>query len=155
MLEGMFPDKLKMAKIVRIYKNGDISLAGNYRPISLLSVFDKLLETLVYKRVYTILVKHNIFYKYQFSLERIILQPWLLLKHIIYNKLDEQQYLIGMYLDLQKAFDTVNQEILLHKLYNYIRVAYEWFRSYLSNRQQFPVVDGTVSSLAKITFGVL
>jgi len=67
MLEGIFPDKLKMDKVIPIYRKGDISLASNYGPISLISLFDRLLEKLVYKRVYTFLVKYNILYKYQFG----------------------------------------------------------------------------------------
>ena len=74
----------------------------------------------------------------------------------IYSKLDEQHFVLGIYLDLQKAFDTVNHEILLHKLYNYgiCGVAYDWFKSYLSNRQQYTAVEGYASSLANITCGV-
>jgi len=71
----------------------------------------------------------------------------------IYSKLDEQHFVLVIYLDLRKAFDTVNHEILLHKLYNYgIRgVAFDWFKSYLLNRQQYAVVNGCASNLAKIT----
>ena len=70
MLDGIVPDKLKTAKVIPIFKKGDRSLACNYRPISLLSVFDKLLEKLMYKRVYTCLVKHNILYKHQFGFRK-------------------------------------------------------------------------------------
>jgi len=64
----------------------------------------------------------------------------------IYSKLDEQRFVLGIYFDLQYAFDIVNHEILLHKLYNYgIRgVAYDWLKSYLLNRQQYTVVNGCV-----------
>jgi len=64
--EGIVSDKLKTAKVVPIYKKGDKSQACNYRPISLLSVFDKLLERLMYDRLYSFLTKHTILYKYQF-----------------------------------------------------------------------------------------
>jgi len=60
--------------------------------------------------------------------------------------LDEQHFVLDIYLHLQKAFDTVNHEILLHKLYNYDihGAAYDWFKSYLLNRQQYTVVNGCV-----------
>jgi len=158
MLDGIVPDKLKTAKVVPIFKKGDRSLACNYRPISLLSVFDKLLEKLMYKRVYTFLVKHNILYKHQFGFRKNYSTALALIEVMdnIYKKLDEQHFVLGIFLDLQKAFDTVNHEILLHKLYNYgIRgIAHDWFRSYLSNRLQFTVANGASSSLAKITCGV-
>ena len=66
----------------------------------------------------------------------------------IHSKLDEQHFALGIYLDLQKAFDSVKHEILLHKLFDYgIRgVAHGWFMSYLSNKQQYTVVDGSVSN---------
>ena len=155
--EGTVPDKLKIAKVVPIYKKGDKSQACNYRPISLLSVFDKLLERLMYNRLYIFLTKHNILYKYQFGFRKNYSTALALIEVIdnIYSKLDEQHFVLGIYLDLQKAFDTVNHEVLLCKLYNYgIRgVAYDWFKSYLSNRQQY-TVEGFASSLAKITCGV-
>ena len=70
MLDGIVPDKLKTAKVAPIFKKGDRSLAGNYRPISLLTVLDKLLEKLMYKRAYTFLVKHNILYRHQFGFRK-------------------------------------------------------------------------------------
>jgi hypothetical protein len=104
------------------------------------------------------LTKHNILYKYQFGFRKKYSTVLALIEAMdnIYSKLDEHQFVLGIYLDLSKAFDTVNHEILLYKLYNYgIRgVAYDWFKSYLSNRQQYTVVEGSVSSLAKITCGV-
>ena len=156
--KGIVPDKLKTAKVVPIHKKGDRSQACNYRPISLLSVFDKLLERLMYDRLYSFLTKHTVLYKYQFGFRKKYSTALALIEVMdnIYSKLDEQHYVLGIYLDLQKAFDTVNHEILLHKLYNYgIRgVAYDWFKSYLLNRQQYTVINGCVSNLAKITCGV-
>ena len=65
--EGIFPELLKTAKVIPIYKKDDTNFAKNYRPISLLSVFDKIIEKLVYKRVQSFLSKHNVLYKYQYG----------------------------------------------------------------------------------------
>ena len=104
------------------------------------------------------LTKHNVLYKYQFEFRTNYSTALALTEVVdnIYAKLDNQEYVIGIYLDLQKAFDTVNHEILLHKLFNYgVRgVVHEWFKSYLSDRQQFTVVAGAHSGMAKITCGV-
>jgi hypothetical protein len=74
----------------------------------------------------------------------------------IYDKLDQQEKVIGIFFDLQKAFDTVNHAILLHKMFNYgIRgIAYGWFESYLCNRRQFTAIANVRSNLAQITCGV-
>ena len=109
-------------------------------------------------RLYSFLTKHTILYKYQFGFRAKYSTALALIEVLdnIYSKLDEQHFVLGIYLDLQKAFDTVNHEILLYKLYNYgIRgVAHDWIKSYLFNRQQCTVVNGSVSNLAKITCGV-
>jgi len=74
----------------------------------------------------------------------------------IYNYIDQHEYVIGISLDLQKAFNTVNHDILLHKLYNYgIRgVVHQWFKSYLSKRHQFISLGDSVSCVGHITTGV-
>ena len=65
--EGIFPELLKTVKVIPIYKTDDTNFAKNYQPISLLSVFDKIIEKLVYKRVQSFLSKHNVLYKYQYG----------------------------------------------------------------------------------------
>ena len=70
-LEGKVPDLLKVAKIIPVYKNGDTCSPSNYRPISLLSIFDKILEKIIYLRLKQFLHKYNILYKYQFGFREI------------------------------------------------------------------------------------
>ncbi len=67
LMTGIVPDKLKIAKVTPVFKKGDHCIASNYRPISLLSIFDKLLEKLMYTRLYSFLTKNNVLYKYQFG----------------------------------------------------------------------------------------
>ena len=96
--KGVFPELLKIAKVIPIYKKDDANFAKNYRPVSLLSVFDKIIEKLVYKRVQSFLSKHNVLYKYQYGLRTTFSTTHALLDV------------------LKKAFDTVNHNILLTKL---------------------------------------
>jgi hypothetical protein len=70
LLNGIVPDELKVAKVIPLYKKGDVCSMSNYRPISLLSVFNKLLEKIVYKRVYNFLDKNKVLYKYQFGFRK-------------------------------------------------------------------------------------
>jgi len=67
---GIVPHSLKLAKVIPVYKKGDRSDPGNYRPISLLSVFDKILEKLMYKRLCSFLQLHNVLYSYQFGFRK-------------------------------------------------------------------------------------
>ena len=147
---GIVPDKLKIAKVVPVYKNkGETTFTGNYRPISLLSIFDKLLEKVMYSRLYKHLHANQILYQYQFGFRRNYSTTLALIDVIdkIYHKMDEGKLCTGINLDLQKAFDTVNHDILLYKLHNYgIRgVVYDWFRSYLTNRHQYTCIANTSS----------
>jgi hypothetical protein len=157
-LSGVVPDKLKVAKIVPVFKKGDPSIPGNYRPISLLSVFDKLLEKLMYSRLYKHLSRNNVLYDFQFGFRKNHSTALALLEvtDSIYQNLDEGNSCCGIYLDLQKAFDTVNHDILLSKLYNYgVRgIVHHWFQSYLANRKQYTCVAGIKSNSLSVTCGV-
>ena len=137
----MLPRGSKIAKVILIYKGDDTTNPGNYRPISLLSVFDKLLEKLMYNRLDLFLYKHEIFHKYQFGFRKNHATTNALTEVIdyIYKSLDEGNYVFGIYIDLKKAFNTVQHDILLSKLQHYgIRgIAFEWFRSYLAKRKQY------------------
>ena len=133
--------------MIPIYKGDDPTNPNNYRPISLLSVFDKLLEKLVYSRLDPFFQKHNTFYKYQFGFRKNHATNNALTEVMIYiyKSLDEGKDVFGIYIDLKKAFDTVQHKILLYKLQHYgVReLAFQWFESYLSKRKQFPVINST------------
>lgn len=152
---GIVPCKLKVAKVIPIYKKGDPKLTCNYRPISLLSIFDKLLEKVMRTRLLRYLYVNNILYKYQFGFRKNYSTSLALIEVVdsILEHLDNHDSVIGIYLDLQKAFDTVNHNILLYKLFN-IGVAYSWFRNYLSGRYQYTQVNDIDSNISKVTCGV-
>ena len=147
--QGIVPDPLKIAKVVPIYKKGQKSLTSNYRPISLLSIFNKILEKLMCKRLCSFLIKENILYKYQFGFRQNHSTTLALIEIIdnIQTELDKGNSVIGTYLDLSKAFDTVNHSILIEKLEHYgIRGNVKnWFKNYLSNRKQVTFVNKCMS----------
>ena len=155
---GVVPDILKISRITPIYKSGDTNEPHNYRPISILSVFSKVLERLVYNQLDSFLEKYNIMYNYQFgfrkkhSTEQAILE----LTDKLKSAIDNRQLTCGLFLDFSKAFDTVNHKILLEKLQKYgIRgVPLQWFTSYLTNRQQYVRIDNTDSEMLRMTCGV-
>ncbi len=155
---GVFPDKLKIAKVITLFKKGNPELPSNYRPISLLPIFSKPFEKLMYRRLFRFLEVHNVLYSLQFGFQEnhSIDHALVSLTEAIRNTLDNKRFGCGIFIDLQKAFDTVNHKILLSKLEHYgVRgCALEWFRSYLSDRKQYVTVNGSNSNLLSITCGV-
>ena len=158
-LTGIYPDNLKIAKIVPVFKNKGSNLqCSNYRPISLLSNINKIYEKLMYTRLYNFLDIHNCIYNLQFGFREKHSTNHALfsITEKIREALDSNEFACGIFIDLQKAFDTVNHDILLQKLSHYgIRgVANSWFRSYLSNRTQFVSTNGFNSKTKNICVGV-
>ena len=155
---GTVPDQFKVARVVPIHKKGSTCLVSNYRPISLLSIFNKLLEKLMYNRIISFLEKFSILYNNQFGFrsKHSTTQALLLLTDKIQRSIDKGMFCSGIFLDLCKAFDTVNHKILLTKLEYYgIRgVSNDWFASYLTNRRQFVSLNGINSDYQTITCGV-
>ena len=157
-MTGVFPSVLKTAKVVPVFKKDSKLDYSNYRPISLLSNIEKILEKLMYKRLYTFLNNNNIIYNLQFGFRQQYSTSHALINitEIIRKALDDGNIGCGVFVDLQKAFDTVDHQILLAKLSHYgIRgVSNDWFKSYLSNRSQYVSINGHDSGLAAINCGV-
>ena len=156
--KGVFPDKLKIARVTPIFKKGNNTLVTNYRTISVLPCFSKLLERIMYNLLYKFLLENNILYQKQFgfqnghSTKHAILQ----LVNQITEAFSQGKYTLGIFLDLSKAFDTVNHNILLEKLIAY-GIQYgnlKWFRNYLSNRKQFIFYDDFKREVKIVKCGV-
>jgi len=155
---GVFPDYMKIAKVIPIFKKNERYLPGNYRPISLLNIFSKVLEKLMSKRLMSFLKRNKILYDLQFGF-RTGHSTSLALIDIhdrIQDALDSGKCVLGLYIDLKKAFDTVNHSILMTKLEHYgIRGhVHDWFKNYLAHRQQYVSVQGIDSSTKSIHTGV-
>ena len=139
-------------------KTGVMTDPGNYRPIAVLSLFAQILERLVYDQLNHFLEKENIQFKHQFafrknySTEQAILE----LTDNLKMKIDCNEVICSIFLDLTKAFDTVNHQILLQKLYRYgIRgVPLQWFKSYLGSRTQYVEIENVKLNPLTIQCGV-
>ena len=156
---GICPDMSKLAKVIPVYKNkGENYLYTNYRPISLLPVFSKIMEKLVYNKIFHFLVRYEILFKSQYGFRRgrNTTHATLDFLKIVEAALKERELAIGVFCDLSKAFDTLNHEILLKKLDHYgVRgTAHMWFESYLNNRSQFVDLNGFKSTNLPLTTGV-
>ena len=118
---SIFPSKLKLAKLTPLFKKGSRQDKDNYRPISVLSIFSKIFEKAMFKRLYGYLESHNIFYPLQFGFRQKCSTDHALIKitESIRNSIDNNEFGCGIFIDLKKAFDTVNYSILLSKLNHY------------------------------------
>ena len=155
---GVHPYILRIAKTIPVYKKGSRLVVSNYRPISLLSNINKILEKIVHNRVYRFLEEQNCIYSLQFGFRKKHATNHALIEitEKVRKALDNDEYACGIFVDLQKAFDTVNHKILIKKLDHYgIRgTANNWFASYLDDRKQYVSILGFESQINNITHGV-
>ena len=169
--EGIFPEQLKVAKVSPIFKVGNIEEIGNYRPISVLPIFSKVLERIMYNRTYQYFKENDMFFPKQFGFQvnNSTHHAILNLTDDILTSFEKGQFTLGVFIDLSKVFDTVNQSILLHELELYgiksmeykvnaygIKVkCLNWFKSYLKDRKQFVSLGRYKNSIwHRITFDV-
>ena len=156
---GIFPEGGKIARVIPVYKNkGSKNMFGNYRPISLLPVFSKIIERLIYDKLFEFLVRYQILFESQYGFRsgRNTTHATLDFIKSIEEAIESNQYAIGIFCDLSKAFDTLNHNILLQKLDHYgIRgKANEWFSSYLKDRKQYVELNNRKSTCLPIDTGV-
>ena len=147
--EGIFPDKLKISKTIALHKRNEKVLVDNYRPISLLSVFSKIFEKAFCNKLVSFITNNNLLSEnqYGFRKKRSTSQAVLEFHLQAINSILHNQQMIATFIDLTKAFDTLNHTILLHKMHSLgIRgVAHDWIRSYLENRCLYVEHNGHAS----------
>ena len=155
---GMYSAKLKLSKVVPVYKSEDVHDVNNYRPISLLSNFNMIFEKLMYTRMVTFIVQIGLLYEgqYGFRKQHSTQHPILDIINAIQNNMDKRLFSCGIFIDLKKAFDTVDHCILLSKLHHFgfRGIINTWFSSYLKDRMQSTQIGNHISTRATITCGV-
>ena len=156
--ERCLPRHLEVAKVTPLFKSGSRSDANNYRPISVVSVFPRILERIAHNQIYENLkatkaqaVSQSAFQKCCSKITSLIdsTDKW-------YENVNDKQLNLTIFLDLKKAFDTVNNAILIGKLRKYgIRdITGEWIQSYLENRKQYCAANGSNSMTKMVTCGI-
>ena len=158
---GVFPSSLKIAKVIPIFKNkGEPTEFGNYRPISLLNVISKIFERVVYNQVYDYFTTNNLFFdsQYGFRSKHSTEDAAIELVDQVHTAFNNNPHdeVLSIFLDLSKAFDTIDHDILFAKLLHYGigGTALDWFISYLTDRKQFLTYDDIDSVLMDIVVGV-
>ena len=156
--EGKFPNYLKKARIVPIYKRGPKSDVNNYRPISLLNIFSKIFEKLMKQFLIEFIESNNILSPNQYGFQRgkSTLDALINFTKNLYSQLDQSNHVLSIFVDFCKAFDTVPHDVLLKKLefYGIRGNLNRWFQDYLSDRTQQTLVNANLSNFKSISFGV-
>ena len=151
-----FPTDMKQARITPLFKKNSKFNVGNYRPVSVLSVCSKVLEKAVNKQLYEYLSSNNILFEFQsgfrssYSTDTCLIY----LQDYIRSQTAKGNYTGMILLDIQKAFDCVDHNLLCRKLEAMGLKSAAWFRSYLHNREQKVIVNGIESSKCKLVCGV-
>ncbi len=160
MLTGIVPSDMKLAKVIPIFKSGDQYSFNNYRPISILPAFSKILEKVIATKLIKYLESQNLLYKHQYGFrpKHSTIHPIIHLLNNITTENDKpsKNLTLAVFIDLSKAFDTINHDILLKKLDNLgVRgVSNTWFRNYLENRMQYMELNSAKSTLESLTCSV-
>ena len=156
--QGKFPNKLKRAHVIPLYKKGAKSDPNNYRPISLLNIFSKIFEKVMKNKFMHFIDANSILTKAQFGFQKNIKteDALALFSKNIYNQLNKSNSVLSIFIDFKKAFDTVPHTILLQKLEHYGIRGYvlKWFADYLGGRFQSTTHESSTSSLREILMGV-
>ena len=158
MREGVFPSIFKTAKVTPIYKKDNRECIENYRPVSILAIFGKIFEKLIYNRLYKFLSANGILHDEQFGFRKNHSTVHALHQSVqsVSSTLAKGKHVLGIFIDLSKAFDTLDHSILLEKLNRYgIRgTALKLMESYLNNRDQYVSFNNTASEKLPILYGV-
>ena len=155
---GIFPEKLKVAKVIPLFKKGVPTIINNYRPISLLPAISKVLEKIMGNQLSSYFESKKLFSKNQYGFRSGHSTEFAALELIdrITTKLDNNEVPFSIFLDLSKAFDTLDHNTLLCKLNHdgIQRISLKLYESYLSNRTQYVEFADVKSETLSIATGV-
>lgn len=155
---GVFPEKLKIAKVTPIYKGNDSSHPQNYRPISILPTISKVFEKLMHQQINNYFTSHNLLNNKQYGFRDKHSTEFSAIELVdkILHQLDVGNAPLNIYLDLSKAFDTIDHVILLQKLqfYGFTECSIKLIHSYLNNRKQCVEINSIKSEFLTIVKGV-
>ena len=155
---GIFPELFKVGKITPIFKKGNKEVMENYRPVSVLPIFGKIFEKIIYSRLYNFFTKENVISEDQFGFRKLHSTVHALHSSVrkIEGAMENGMHTVGIFIDLSKAFDTLDHNIMLEKLDHYgIRgIAKQLLKSYLKQRLQYTTFDGENSEKLLVKFGV-
>ena len=155
---SIFPEKLKIAKITPIYKGGDSSFIQNYRPIAVLSTLSKVFEKIMYQQINNYFTSNNLFNKNQYGFRENHSTEYAAveLADKVFSQLDKRNIPLNVYLDLSKAFDSIDHSILLEKLkyYGFTEKSIQLIQSYLYERKQCVEINHIKSEFLLNTRGV-
>jgi len=149
-VSGIFPDKLKVSKVRPLFKKGDKSKMSNYRPLALLPVFSKIYERAMYNRLVDYLESNNLLDNEQhgFRSGRSVITAAVEFIESIINSADMGDIVIALFMDLSKAFDSVSHKVLI-KVLSRLGIKgpmLSWFKSYLTNRQQYVEITKLINN---------
>lgn len=155
---GTFPDSLKTAVVVPIFKKGDPNDISNYRPISILPIFSKIFEKVLKNQIVKYFDDNNLFVCSQFGFRKNLSTKDAILKLVeqLVDSFENGEYLVGTFCDLSKAFDCVHHDLLLKKIlkYNFNNNSVNLIKSYLHNRSQLVKCNDSFSNIRHLTVGV-
>ena len=158
LITGIFPEKLKIAKVIPLFKKDDKAKTDNYRPISLLSSISKIFEKVVYNQLYRYFTQNKLFYDSQYGFRAKHSTELATVEQVdrILHSIDNKELPLAIYMDLSKAFDTLDHTILSNKLryYGITDISLKWFMSNLSQSIQYVEVNDIQSSKRIIQTGV-
>lgn len=155
---GIFPERLKLAKVVPIYKKNEAHNLTNYRPVSLLIAISKVFEKAVHKQLYEYFNINKLFFPSQYGFRKDHSTEYASLELIdrALQATDNRDCMLITFMDLSKAFDTLDHSIMINKLryYGVDPIALKWFSSYLTSRKQYTVIDNVCSEQMTVKTGV-
>ena len=157
--KSYFPSDLKCARVTPVYKSkGSYDDPGNYRPISVISYFAKIMEKIIYRQLFTYISNHNFISPAQsaFLKNHSTITSLLHTTSNWNNAIDKGHVSLVCFFDISKCFDCINHSLLLDKLtiYGILNTENRWFRSYLTGRTQATRFNNTLSKFETISIGV-